>query len=38
MTMKVYLGSSSLIDVQGLREELDAGNVEQCSAIKDLIH
>lgn len=36
MMMKKYLGSSSVIDVQGMREELGPGNIEQCSVIKDL--
>ena len=36
MTMKTHLGSPSVIDVQGVREELGRGNVEWCSVIKDL--
>lgn len=36
VTMKKYPGSSTLIDVQGPREELGGGNVEWCSVIKEL--
>lgn len=36
MMMKQHLGSSRVIDVQGTREELGGGNIEQRSVIKDL--